>query len=169
MCFDRSGGHAPPATRRLFPDSAERSVRLFRFPSRHGQRASPLSARPLDEPRRQVEPVERHVLHAVGVQQRRRILPEHRPEGVRGRREAERAFGARSSRATWPAPGPQGTACRSGGQEDDRVRSRACGQGRDGIGYQPYSRFWDAGPTRFGSGATPTFSTLPERLSRHYQ
>ena len=25
----------------------------------------------------------------------------------------------------------------------------------------PYSRFMDAGPTRFGSGATPTFSTLP--------
>lgn len=29
------------------------------------------------------------------------------------------------------------------------------------MGYQPYFRFWDAGPTRFGSGATPTFSTLP--------
>lgn len=34
-------------------------------------------------------------------------------------------------------------------------------QGRGGIGYQPYSRSQDAGPTRFGSGATPTFSTLP--------
>ena len=28
------------------------------------------------------------------------------------------------------------------------------GQDRGGIGYQPYSRFLDAGPTRFGSGAT---------------
>ena len=27
----------------------------------------------------------------------------------------------------------------------------------------PYSRFPDAGQTRFGSGATPTFSTLPPR------
>ncbi|MGN9275497.1 hypothetical protein, partial [Collinsella sp. HCP3S3_E5] len=42
----------------------------------------------------------------------------------------------------------------------------ACGQGRGGIGYQPYSRFWDAGPTRFGSGTTPTFSTLPFKF-RH--
>lgn len=33
MCFDGSGGHAPPAARHLFPDSAERPVRLFRFPS----------------------------------------------------------------------------------------------------------------------------------------
>lgn len=48
-----------------------------------------------------------------------------------------------------------------GSQEDAQVRSRACGQSRDGIGYQSYSRFWDAGPTRFGSDATPTFSTLP--------
>lgn len=30
-----------------------------------------------------------------------------------------------------------------------------------GIGHQPYSRFLDARPTRFGSGSTPTFSTLP--------
>ncbi|MGO5290026.1 hypothetical protein, partial [Collinsella sp. LCP21S3_C7] len=42
----------------------------------------------------------------------------------------------------------------------------ACGQGRGGIGYQPYSRFWDAGPTRFGSGTTPTFSTLPQSAMR---
>ena len=64
------------------------------FPSRLGQRGiAPLGARPLDEPRRQVEIDERHVLHAVGVQQRRRVLPEHRPEGARGRREAERAAG----------------------------------------------------------------------------
>ena len=47
------------------------------------------------------------------------------------------------------------------GQEDDRIGSRACGQDRGGIGYQPCSRFQDAEPTRFGSGATPTFSTLP--------
>lgn len=52
------------------------------FPSRLGQRGiAPLGARPLDEPRRQVEIAERHV------------LPEHRPEGARGRREAERAAG----------------------------------------------------------------------------
>ena len=92
MCFDRSGGHAPPAARHLFPDSAGRSVRLFRFPFRLGQRGiAPLCARPLQEPRRQVEIGERHVLHAVGVQQRRRVVAEHRPEGARGRREAERA------------------------------------------------------------------------------
>lgn len=35
----------------------------------------------LDEPWRQVEIAERHVPHAVGVQQRGRVLPEHRPEG----------------------------------------------------------------------------------------
>ena len=64
------------------------------FPSRLGQRGiAPLGVRPLDEPRRRVEIAERHVLHAVGVQQRRRVLPEHRPEGARGRREAERAAG----------------------------------------------------------------------------
>lgn len=32
-------------------------------------------------------------LHAIGVKQRRHILPEHRPEGAHGRREAERAAG----------------------------------------------------------------------------
>ena len=31
MRFDRSGGHAPPAAQYLFPGSAGRSVRLFRF------------------------------------------------------------------------------------------------------------------------------------------
>ena len=88
------GGHAPPAARHLFPDSAGRSVRLFRFSSRLGQQGiAPLCARPLDEPRRQVEVAERHVPHAVGVQQRRRVLPGHRLEGARGRREAERAAG----------------------------------------------------------------------------
>lgn len=49
----------------------------------------------------------------------------------------------------------------SGGQEDDRIGPRAYGQDRGGIGYQPCSRFQDAGPTRFGSGSTPTLSTLP--------
>ena len=64
------------------------------FALRLGQRGiAPLCARPLDEARRQVEIAERHVLHAVGVQQRRRALPEHRPEGAGGRREAERAAG----------------------------------------------------------------------------
>ena len=92
MCFDRSGGHAPPSARHLFPDSAERSVRLFRFSFRLGQRGiAPLCARPLYEPRRQVEPADGHLLHAVGVQQRRRVVAEHRPEGAGGRREAERA------------------------------------------------------------------------------
>ena len=52
-------------------------------------------------------------------------------------------------------------AARGRGQEDARVRPRACGQGRGGIGYQAYSRFPGAGQTRFGSGATPTFPTLP--------
>ena len=48
MCFDGSGGHAPPSARHLFPDSAGRSVRLFRFSSRLGQRGiAPLCARPL--------------------------------------------------------------------------------------------------------------------------
>ena len=49
MCFDGSGGHAPPSARHLFPDSAGRSVRLFRFAFRLGQRGiAPLCARPLD-------------------------------------------------------------------------------------------------------------------------
>ena len=94
MCFDGSGGHAPPSARHLFPDSAGRSVSLFRFAFRLGQRGiAPLCARPLDESRRQVELGQRHILHAVGVKQRRRVVPEHRPEGARGRREAERAAG----------------------------------------------------------------------------
>ena len=77
MCFDGSGGYAPPSARHLFPDSAGRTVRLFRFAFRLGQRGiAPLGARPRDEPRRQVEPGQRHVLHAVGVKQRRRVLPE---------------------------------------------------------------------------------------------
>ena len=64
------------------------------FTLRLGQRGiAPLGARPLYEPRRQVEPAERHVLHAVGVRQRRRVLLEHRPEGAGGRREAERVAG----------------------------------------------------------------------------
>lgn len=33
------------------------------------------------------------------------------------------------------------------------------------MGYQPYFRFWDAGLTRFGSGATPTFLTLPATVN----
>lgn len=92
--LDRSGGHAPPAARHLFPDSAGRSVRLFRFSSRLGQWGMvPLRVCPLDELQHQVENAERHVPHAVGVQQRRGVLPEHRPEGARGCREAERAAG----------------------------------------------------------------------------
>ena len=48
MLFDGSGGHAPPSARHLFPDSAGRSVRLFRFSPRLGQRGiAPLCARPL--------------------------------------------------------------------------------------------------------------------------
>lgn len=53
----------------------------------------PLRVCPLDELQRQVENAERHVPHAVGVQQRRGVLPEHRPEGARGCREAEHAAG----------------------------------------------------------------------------
>ena len=64
------------------------------FALRLGQRGiAPLCARPLDEARRQVELADGHLLHAVGVQQRRRVVPEHRPEGAGGRREAERAAG----------------------------------------------------------------------------
>ena len=64
------------------------------FPSRLGQRGiAPLGARPLDEPRRQVELLDGHVLHAVRLEQRRRVAAEHRPEGAGGRREAERAAG----------------------------------------------------------------------------
>lgn len=48
-----------------------------------------------------------------------------------------------------------------GSQEDNRIGPRACGQNRDGTGYQPCSRLQNAGPTRFKSSATPTFSTLP--------
>lgn len=74
-----------------------------------------------------------------------------------------RANTADRVRAAYDAAGAlvlQGAAG-SRGQEDDRIRPRACGQDRDGIGYQLCSRFLDAGPTRFGSDATPTFSTLP--------
>ena len=64
------------------------------FPFGLGRRGiAPFRARPPDEPRRQVEPVEGHVLHAVGVQQRLRVGARHRPEGAGGRREAERAAG----------------------------------------------------------------------------
>lgn len=94
MCFDGSGGHAPPAARRLFPDSAGRSVPSIPFSLRLGQRGiAPFRARPRDEPRRQVELADGHVLHAVRVQQRLRVGAEHRPEGAGGRREAERAAG----------------------------------------------------------------------------
>ena len=94
MCFDGSGGHAPPAARRLFPDSAERSVPSIPFSLRLGQRGiAPFLARPRDEPRRQVELADGHVLDAVRLQQRLRVVAEHRPEGAGGRREAERAAG----------------------------------------------------------------------------
>ena len=94
MCFDGSGGHAPPAARRLFPDSAERSVPSIPFSLRLGQRGiAPFRARPRDEPRRQVELADGHVLHAVRIQQRLRVGAEHRPEGAGGRREAKRAAG----------------------------------------------------------------------------
>lgn len=55
-------------------------------------------------------------------------------------------------------------AAEGGGQEDDRIGPRACGQDRGGIGYRPCSRFQDAGPTRFGLGSTPTFSALPQKI-----
>ena len=94
MCFDGSGGHAPPAARHLFPDSSGRSVPSILFSFRLGQRGiAPFCARPRDEPRRQVELADGHVLDAVRVQKRRRVRAEHRPEGAGGRREAERAAG----------------------------------------------------------------------------
>ena len=65
------------------------------FPSRLGRRGiALLGARPLFEPRHQVEVAERHVLHAVGVQQRLCIPSEHRPEGARASRSRVR-HGAR--------------------------------------------------------------------------
>ena len=73
--------------------------------------------------------------------------------------EDERAL-RRGARARNRREGRLGAA-RGRGQEDARARPRACGQGRGGIGYQTYSRFPGAGQTRFGSGATPTFPTLP--------
>ena len=64
------------------------------FSLRLGQRGiAPFRARPRDEPRRQVELADGHVLHAVRIQQRLRVGAEHRPEGAGGRREAERAAG----------------------------------------------------------------------------
>lgn len=63
------------------------------FPSRLGQRGTALlGARPLFEPRHQVEVAERHVLHAVDVQQLRCIPPSIALK-ARGRREAECAAG----------------------------------------------------------------------------
>lgn len=82
MCFDGSEG--PPAARRLFPDSAERSVPSIPFSLRLGRRGiAPFRARPRDEPRRQVELADGHVLHAVRVQQRLRVGAEHRQRQVR--------------------------------------------------------------------------------------
>ncbi len=81
----------PGASSQTQPDG--RSVYSV-FPSRLGQRGiAPFRARPLDEPRREVELVDGHVLHAVRLQQRLRVGAEHRPEGAGGRREAERAAG----------------------------------------------------------------------------
>ena len=69
MLFDGSGGHAPPSARHLFPDSAGRSPRLFRFPLQARTAGHRPSMRALYQPRRQVELAERHVLHAVGPRQ----------------------------------------------------------------------------------------------------
>ena len=73
MCFDGSGGHAPPAARHLFPDSAGRLVRLFRFPFRLGQRGiAPLCARALSAP-------------ASGRARRAARPPRRRPSAAPGR------------------------------------------------------------------------------------
>ena len=56
--------------------------------------------------------------------------------------------------------GPVEWARLEAGPERARVRPRACGQDRDGIEYQLYSRFQHYRPTRFGSCTTLTFSTL---------
>ena len=62
----------PGASSQTQPDG--RSVYSV-FPSRLGQRGiAPFRARPLDEPRRQVELLDGHVLHAVRLEQRRRVL-----------------------------------------------------------------------------------------------
>lgn len=81
--------------------------------------------------------------------------------------EGERAL-RRGAQARNRREGRLGAA-RGRGQEDARVRPRACGQGRGGIGYQTYSRFPGAGQTRFGSGATPTFPTLPGGTGRFWE
>ena len=70
------------------------------FPSRLGQRGTALlGARPLFEPRHQVEVAERHVLHAVDVQQLRCIPPEHRPEGARASRSRVRRGARRGAQS----------------------------------------------------------------------
>lgn len=56
-----------------------------------------------------------------------------------------------------------------GGQEDNRIRPRTWGQDRGDIGYQPYSRFQDAGPTRLGSSSTPNFPLTSSDSSNKYQ
>ena len=82
----------PPGTSSQTQPDGRSAYSVFAF--RLGRRGiAPLCARPLDEARRQVEFADGHLLHAVGVQQRRRVLPEHRPEGARRGREAERAAG----------------------------------------------------------------------------
>lgn len=59
MCFDGFGGHASPSALHRFPDPVGRSVRLFRFTLRLGQRGiAHLGAHRLYEPRRQVEHVD---------------------------------------------------------------------------------------------------------------
>ena len=97
MCFDGSGIHAPPAPRLRFPDSAERSVPPHLvFIARLGQRGiAPLDARPLNERMCEVQPGERHLLHAEHIEEPRVILPEQRAEDRRRGREAEGSPGLR--------------------------------------------------------------------------
>ena len=82
---------SPSASSQTQPDG--RSV--YSVFSRLGQWGiAPLCACPSMSPGVRSRSLSGTFLHAIGVQQRRRILPEHRPEGARGRREAERAAGS---------------------------------------------------------------------------
>ena len=75
------GPAAVPALRPAPLPRLSRTAGLsIQFPLRLGQRGiAPLRARPPYQPRRQIELAERHVLHAVGARQRRRVVTEHRP------------------------------------------------------------------------------------------
>ena len=91
MCFDGSGGYAPPPLGSASQAQPKRPVPPYSvLIDRLGQRGiAPLGARPLDERGCEVQPGERHLLHAARVEDARGVLPEHRAEDRRRGREAE--------------------------------------------------------------------------------